>query len=174
MVSILLGVVLWGGLLWAGVHPSLAGVITGVLTAEPDADRAEEALHPWIVFGVMPLFALVNAGVSLGSLAWVPGVTPALVAGIVAGLVVGKPLGILAATALTVKLGWTRLPPDLTLPRIAVIGALAGIGFTMSIFISELAFDDPALLGAAKLAVLVASGLAGIGGLVAGYRVLGR
>ncbi|MBN8280865.1 MAG: Na+/H+ antiporter NhaA [Gammaproteobacteria bacterium] len=174
VVSILLGVVLWGGLLWAGVHPSLAGVITGVLTAEPDADRAEEALHPWIVFGVMPLFALVNAGVSLGSLAWVPGVTPALVAGIVAGLVVGKPLGILAATALTVKLGWTRLPPDLTLPRIAVIGALAGIGFTMSIFISELAFDDPALLGAAKLAVLVASGLAGIGGLVAGYRVLGR
>ena len=69
---------------------------------------------------------------------------------------VGKPLGILAATALTVKLGWTRLPPDLTLPRIAVIGALAGIGFTMSIFIANLAFSGE-LLTSAILGVLAAS-----------------
>jgi NhaA family Na+:H+ antiporter len=173
-VAVLLGVAIWGGLLQAGVHPSLAGVITGVLTAEPAAGRAERALHPWIVFGVMPVFALANAGVALGELAWVPGVSPPLVAGIVAGLVLGKPLGIVGATALSVKLRWCRLPADLSLARIGVVGGLAGIGFTMSIFISELAFEDPGTLGTAKLAVLAASALAALGGLAAGHRVLGQ
>jgi NhaA family Na+:H+ antiporter len=88
------------------------------------------------------------------------------VAGIVIGLVVGKPIGIVGATALGVRIGWCRLPPGVTWRDIVLMGCLAGIGFTMSIFIATLAFRDPALLAAAKLAVIAASALAGLTALV--------
>jgi NhaA family Na+:H+ antiporter len=146
----------------------LAGVIVGLLMPEPPANALEELLHPWIAYGVMPLFALANAGVSFAGLELGGELSAMLIAGIVLGLVVGKPVGIVAATALAVRLGWCRLPAGVTWSGVALIGCLGGIGFTMSIFIATLAFADPALVDAAKLAVLAASLLAGATALVIG------
>jgi NhaA family Na+:H+ antiporter len=162
------GAVLWMGLLLAGLHPVLAGVMVGLLMPEPPANALEELLHPWIAYGVMPLFALANAGVSFAGLELGGELSAMLIAGIVLGLVVGKPVGIVAATALAVRLGWCRLPAGVTWSGVALIGCLGGIGFTMSIFIATLAFADPALVDAAKLAVLAASLLAGATALVIG------
>jgi len=177
------GVILWFGLLEAGLHPALAGVILGLLMpasargAEnqlpPPAVRMEAALHPWVAFAIMPLFALANAGVDIGGVSLEKAGSFSVAAGIVLGLVVGKPLGILAVAALAVKSGLCSLPRGVTWSGIALIGCLGGIGFTMSIFIATLAFEDAELLATAKLAVLVASVLAGTTGLVLG-RALSR
>jgi Na+:H+ antiporter, NhaA family len=155
-------------LLEAGLHPALAGVLLGLLTPVAEAERLEKTLHPWVAFAVMPLFAIANAGVNIGAVSF-DGATPLrLVAGIVLGLVVGKPLGIVVAAAIAVRVGWCALPPGVTWRGIALIGCLGGIGFTMSIFIATLAFPDPQLLAAAKLAVLVASLIAGAAGVFVG------
>jgi NhaA family Na+:H+ antiporter len=125
--------------------------------------RLEHALHPWVAFAVMPLFALANAGVAL------PGDPAATVAdpvtlGVLAGLVVGKPVGITAAALLATRAGLAVLPDGVTWRQVAGAAALGGIGFTMSLFIATLAFADAALLDAAKLGILGASLVAGLGG----------
>lgn len=163
---------LWSALLAAGIHPALSGVIVGLLTPVAEARRAEHGLHPWVAFGIMPLFALANAGVNLGALNFHDDMSISLVAGIAAGLVIGKPLGIVAMTAITVRLRWCSLPDGLDLKGIGVIGCLAGIGFTMSIFISQLAFPGDVWLATAKVAVLIGSAVAAILGLLAGSRLL--
>ena len=122
--------------------------------------RLEDGLHPWVAYFIVPLFALSNAGVALGA-----GVTAALGSsvayGIVAGLVVGKQAGILAAAWLVVRAGWADLPAGVAWRHIWGAGCVAGVGFTMSLFIGELAFaDTPALLDVAKVAILAASVLA--------------
>lgn len=162
------GAILWMGLSRAGLHPVLAGVITGLLMPNAAANTVEQLLHPWVGYGVMPLFALANAGISFAGLELRNELSLSLVAGIVLGLLVGKPLGIVSATALGVGTGLCRLPPGLTWRDIVLMGCLGGIGFTMSIFIATLAFPDPALLAAAKLAVLAASALAAMAALVIG------
>jgi NhaA family Na+:H+ antiporter len=132
------------------------------------AARLEHALHPWVAYVIMPVFALANAGVRL-----VPGdlaatlVSPVTL-GIAAGLAVGKPLGILAAAWLAVRAGIAELPEAVSWSKLAAVGFLCGIGFTMSLFIATLAFDPaPDLLDRAKVGVLVASLLAGtVGGLM--------
>lgn len=135
--------------------------------------RMEDALHPWTAYLILPLFALANAGVAL-SLAGVGNVfTGSIGLGIVVGLVIGKPLGLLAATALVVRLTGAKLPHGVDLSSVACVGAIAGIGFTVAIFISDLAFPDPALLAEAKTAILVASLLAGLLGAVT-FAVRGR
>lgn len=134
----------------------------------PPVVRVQMALHPWVAFGVMPLFALANAGVSLGSLDLGAGGAPWVLAGVATALVVGKPLGVVGTSWLLVKLGWCRLPVGVTWGGVVLVGLLAGIGFTMSIFIAMLAFDDPALLGAAKSGVLIGSVLAAVLGLLWG------
>jgi NhaA family Na+:H+ antiporter len=171
-------VVIWVGMLVAGIHPTLSGVLLGLLTpvlpmnareTEGPAVRVGAALHPWVAYIVMPLFALANAGVSLGDLDLASGNAHLVLAGVMLALVVGKPLGVVSVSWLMVRAGWCRLPPEVTWNGIWLIGLLAGIGFTMSIFVAMLAFDDAALLGAAKLGVLLGSAVAALLGLGWGF-----
>jgi Na+:H+ antiporter, NhaA family len=161
------GAVVWFGMLCAGVHPTLAGVLLGLLTpAACGADgssalaRLEARLHPWAAFGIMPLFALANAGVSLQGLHLNGPLPLGIAIGIAGGLLLGKPLGIVLACHAAVRLRWCSLPARMQWPHTVMLGFLGGIGFTMSIFIANLAFGDATLLAAAKFAVLVASGTA--------------
>jgi NhaA family Na+:H+ antiporter len=133
--------------------------------------RGEAALHPWVAFGIMPLFALANAGVNLGGIDFGEPGAPMVFTGIALGLLIGKPVGVLLATWITLKLRLSVLPPGVTWGGILVVGVAGAIGFTMAIFISELAFSDPDLLAVAKLGVLAATALAGAGALLLG-RVL--
>ena len=132
--------------------------------------RLQAALHPWTSFVVLPLFALANAGVVLsgGSLGQVLGEPVTL--GIILGLVVGKPLGVMLAAFLAVKTGLGRLPSGVGWIEVLGAGMLAGVGFTVAIFIAGLAFEDAALAAAAKTGILVASAIAGILG--AGFLAL--
>lgn len=206
----------WAGVYAAGVHPTIAGVIIGLMTPVrawfgPDgfvrgvheelarlsaagargaelshtlreveriergaispSERLIERLHPWVAFGIMPLFALANAGVPLGGIS-LDGPTLGLAAAIGIGLLVGKPVGVLLLSGLALRLGLARLPEGVGMRQLLVLGVVAGIGFTMALFIAGLAFPDPALLDAAKLGVLGASGLAGVLGLALGRALL--
>jgi len=123
---ILPGVVIWGGMLVAGVHPTLSGVVLGLLTpvvcghfrgygssSAPPVVTVQAALHPWVAYGVMPLFALCNAGVSLGG-GGAPAEASWITWGVAVALVVGKPLGVITTSWLVVKAGWCRLPAELS------------------------------------------------------------
>lgn len=114
------------------------------------------AMHPWVAYGVMPIFALANAGVSLAG-ADLSAAGRFVMLGTALALIAGKPLGIVGATWVAVKLGWCRLAPGVSWGGVCLVGLLAGIGFTMSIFIAMLAFTDEAALTAAKLGVLIGS-----------------
>lgn len=174
------GAVIWYGFLLAGIHPALAGVAAGLLVpmrprgadAEPPAAQLESALHPWVAFGVMPLFALANAGVRFEGLDLASTLAQGLAGGIGLGLWVGKPLGIVVAAWLAVRSKLCRLPEGVAPAGIAVIGCLAGIGFTMSIFIAALAFEGPPLLAVAKFGVLAGSVGAAVAGLLLGRLLL--
>jgi len=168
--------VAWAGVQSAGVHPAIAGVGIGLVTGRdptPGSDDLVERLHPWVAYGVMPSFALANAGVALshGTLDAQSVQTAIAVA---TGLVVGKPLGILAASLLALRLRLVVLPDGLDARHLVVLGTVAGIGFTMAIFIAQLAFVGTPLLDAAKVGVLVASALSGILGLLLGGVLLRR
>jgi NhaA family Na+:H+ antiporter len=164
------GVLLWVALHHAGVHATIAGVAlglavpNGVDAGEAPLARFERALHPWVAFGVMPLFALANAGVDLGAL------DAARLAGDVAvgtalALLVGKPAGISGFTLAAVKLGIAPLPRDTSLAKLLGASAVAGIGFTVALFIATLAFPDgSALLDEAKVGILAGSLAAGVAG----------
>lgn len=214
---ILPGAVVWTGLLMTGAHPTLAGVVLGLMTPVlpmrlreqpldivtrvarelregdavsardkdrlaqplrqlriarremlPPVVRVEAALHPWVAFGIMPVFALANAGVTLGGVDLGTVAAQHVMFGVAFALVVGKPLGVLGATWLAVRLGWCRLPPGVSWSGVGLVGLLAGIGFTMSIFIAMLAFADENLLAAAKLGVLLGSLVAAAVGLAWG------
>jgi NhaA family Na+:H+ antiporter len=122
-------------------------------------ERIQHALHGWVAFGAMPLFALANAGVSLGD-ASLTGDSLVVFFGVVVGLVVGKPLGILAFSFIATHLGLAALPRGVGWSHISVVGVVAGIGFTMSIFIASLAFPSGASLETAKLGILIGSAVA--------------
>ncbi len=130
---------------------------------EPPLHELEHTLHPWVVFAIMPLFALANAGVQLGG-SIADALTSPVALGIVAGLIVGKQLGITLFAWLAVKSGVSELPEGIRWRHVYGAGWLAGIGFTMSLFISDLAFSDGWLVDAAKLGILVASLIAGVVG----------
>lgn len=135
---------------------------------EPPLQEMEHALHPWVVFLIMPLFALVNAGVLVDG-GFVETLTSPVTLGIVAGLVLGKQLGVTLFAWLAVRTGVSELPEGVSWRHVYGAGWLAGIGFTMSLFISDLAFADGSLLDTAKLGILVASLIAG----VVGWMILG-
>ncbi|MFM0139821.1 Na+/H+ antiporter NhaA [Caballeronia grimmiae] len=210
------GVVIWTGLLVSGAHPTLAGVVLGLLTPVVPTFRRERALvkmsqathsvteksaahespdelakplqmlrlaqremlapvvrvqwslHPWVAYGIMPLFALANAGVSFSGLDLSGGEAQYVLIGVIVALIVGKPLGVFVSTWVCVKAGLCRLPTGVGWRGVALIALLAGIGFTMSIFIAMLAFDDPQTLAVSKLAVLIGSVAAGLLGIVWG------
>jgi NhaA family Na+:H+ antiporter len=205
----------WAGIYSAGIHPTLAGVIVGLLTpirawlgpaglqagvrreleqlarldpahlsahelAGPlrqigfarretlsPAENLIESLHPWVAFVIMPIFALANAGVSLSDTA-LDSSAFAIVAGVGIGLLLGKPAGVLLAIGFTLRLRIGSLPSGLRFPHLLVLGMVAGIGFTMALFISQLAFTEASHLSAAKLGVLASSGVAAIFALVLG------
>lgn len=181
-----LGLLLWIAMLKSGVHATIAGVLTALTVPASIADkqgrvnsyddkssdeiqasplhRLEHMLHPWVSYGIMPVFALANAGVSIG------GVTPSVFLepvsiGIILGLVLGKQLGVTLFSFLAVKLNLASLPDDIGWRHIYGAGWLAGIGFTMSLFISALAFGEGEMLMISKIGILAASFIAAIAGL---------
>jgi Na+:H+ antiporter, NhaA family len=130
-------------------------------------ERLIHALHPWVAFAVMPLFAFANAGVSFGG-AQLSGETLWIFVGIVAGLALGKPIGIAGASLVATRIGIATRPLEMRTSGIALVGVVGGIGFTMSLFIAQLAFADRVLLDTAKLGILVGSACAMILGLAYG------
>ncbi len=137
---------------------------------QPVLDRLEHALHPWTSYAIVPLFALANAGIGLNSDLMQDSLTSPISLGVLSGLVLGKPLGIMLASVIAVRAGVAELPG--TVRWIQVLGAsiLAGIGFTVSIFITGLALSEPSLVDEAKLGILAASAVMG----VLGFFVLHR
>jgi NhaA family Na+:H+ antiporter len=170
------GAVMWFCMLRSGVHPTLAGValafaIPFSARAEDESSpshRLENALHLPVAFCVLPLFALANTGIAL-EVGWHQALFEPNSLGIFLGLAIGKPLGIGLACAVAIGLGICRLPGELRWPHLLGAGMLGGIGFTMSIFIANLAFPgQAALIDESKMVVLLASLVSG----VAGYLVL--
>ncbi len=133
---------------------------------EAPLERLEQALHPWTGFLIVPLFALANAGVELSSGLVSDAVHSPVTAGVTLGLVVGKPLGILVFSWLAVRLGLASLPHNIGFVHILGAGVLAGIGFTVSLFVAGLAFDQQTLVDEAKVGILAASVVAGLAGFV--------
>ena len=160
------GVAMWYFMQLSGVHPTITGVLLAF--AIPFGDGEEKSpsyklqhwLHNPVAFFILPLFALANTCISIES-SWQTGLTQTNSIGIFAGLIVGKPLGIFLFSFITVSLGLCALPEDLKWKQVIGVGLLAGIGFTMSIFITLLAFDNPGLITQSKIAILIASVVAG-------------
>jgi NhaA family Na+:H+ antiporter len=173
-------IVAWAGVYSAGVHPTIAGVIVGLMTpvrvwhgheSKSPAESLIDTLHPWVAFAIMPIFALANAGVAVSSGA-LDAQSWTVVAAVATGLIVGKPIGILVACWLALKLRIGQLPTGLTVRHLVVLGVVAGVGFTMALFIAQLAFTDESMLAAAKIGVLAASGGAAVLALVFGRLLL--
>jgi Na+/H+ antiporter NhaA len=192
------GVALWVAMYESGVHPTIAGVLLGLLTpvhpprrseierasvltrsfrqdpspaharsamlgaaqAISPNERLQELLHPWTSYVVVPIFALANAGVPLGGGAISDAVRSPVTIGVVVGLVVGKTVGISLATTLAVRLRLGPLPRGMTMAHVLGAAALAGIGFTVSLFVTDLGYDSAVLRDEAKVGVLAASLLA--------------
>ena len=172
---LLTGALIWVCVLKSGVHATLAGVIVALAiplragsTEGPSLPQElEERLHPWVAFAILPLFAFANAGVSLAGMS--PGrLLDPVPLGIMLGLFIGKPVGVVGATMLAVAAGLAPRPDNTSWLQIAGIGMLAGIGFTMSLFIGMLAFSEPVHAKQLRLGVLAGSLLSA----VAGYLVL--
>lgn len=175
------GLLLWWLILQSGVHATIAGValafaIPFTAREEDEASpshRLERSLHKPVAFIILPIFALANTGIAVGA-DWLENLTSPNSVGVIAGLTLGKPVGVIMLCAVAVASGLCRLPADLTWREIAGAGILGGIGFTMSIFIANLAFHgDPATTNASKLAVLLASLIAGTAGFL-WLRVFGK
>lgn len=133
---------------------------------ESPLDRLEHRLAPWSSYVIVPIFALANAGVALSSDMISGALSSPVTIGVVMGLVVGKPIGVLAAAWLAVRLGLAEFPRGVSASHMVGIGLLAGIGFTVSLFVNGLAFDDPALLDEGKVGILAASAIAGVVGFI--------
>jgi NhaA family Na+:H+ antiporter len=199
--------VVWAGAYASGIHPTLAGVVVGLMTpvrawfgvegfldeasahleqsrtkrdegghallpqldalnlagreAVSPVERLLHLLHGPVAFGIMPLFALANAGVQLGSASF-EGDGARVFLGIVVGLVVGKPIGILGISWALERIRLVALPTAVRWPQVSLVGMVAGIGFTMALFIAQLAFPPGPLLETAKLAILIGSALAAL------------
>ncbi|KPN73103.1 Na+/H+ antiporter NhaA [Neisseria sp. 74A18] len=172
---LVLGLLLWFFFLKSGIHATLAGVLLAFTVPlrvtdsiiEPPLLKWEHGLEKWVSFLVVPVFGFANAGVSFAgfslSALWSP-----VVLGIALGLFIGKQLGIFGMVWLAVKLGWAKLPEGATVLQVYGVALLCGIGFTMSLFIGMLAFDDAQLQDYSKIGVFLGSFLAG----AAGYVVL--
>ncbi|MGL4281682.1 MAG: Na+/H+ antiporter NhaA [Albidovulum sp.] len=170
---VMLGIVLWVLVLKSGVHATIAGVITAFFV--PLKDRfgksplhsIEDNLSPYVMFGIVPIFAFANAGVVLTGLTMADFAQP-LTLGIALGLVIGKQIGVLGVTWVMVKAGLARLPHAVTWTHIYGLACLAGIGFTMSLFIGGLTFTDDVHMNHVRLGVLSGSLVSA----VLGYLVL--
>jgi NhaA family Na+:H+ antiporter len=168
---VLVGIALWLAVLKSGVHATLAGVMLAFALPGRDAsgrdiaDGVAHGLEPWVRYAILPVFAFANAGVALGGAGLSLLVAPIPLA-IILGLVIGKPLGILAATLLAVRLGLAELPKGLSTQHILAAGAIAGIGFTMSLFIGMLAFPSADAALPLRVGVLAGSIVSAVVGLL--------
>lgn len=168
---VLLGAVLWVIVLKSGVHATLAGVITAFaipLTVTHDAGKSplkllEHELHLWVAFAILPMFAFANAGVSLAGMG-LDSVTEPVTLGIILGLFVGKQVGVFGMLYLTIRVGWAQMPTGTNWLQLYGVAALAGIGFTMSLFIGGLAFQHAGFEAPIRMGVLVGSIVSGIVG----------
>ncbi len=151
--------------------PHLDALNTANREAVSPAERLQHLLHPWVAFGIMPLFAFANAGVAVGQISFA-GDALWVFLGVTLGLSLGKPVGILAVSWLAVRARAATLPSEVQWSHVGVVGLAGGIGFTMALFIAQLAFPAGPLLEVAKLAVLCGSVLAGIFSLLVGVRFL--
>lgn len=169
---VVLGILLWAAVYKSGIHATIAGVVLASLApVEGDVgdsvlDRLEGALHPWVSYGIVPLFALVNAGVAVSSGLVGDSLTSPVSLGIATGLVIGKPAGIVAACFVAARLRIAELPSNADYGHLLGLGLVAGVGFTVSLFITNLAFDSARLVDEAKLGILGASTFAGAIGFV--------
>jgi len=171
-LTIALGLLLWYCLYRSGVHPTLAGVVMGLLTPNIAKDKSvsspsliewlEAKITPWSAFVVVPIFAFANTGVELSSQALESAWTSVIAWGIFIGLVIGKPLGVLISMLLARKLSVGDYPENAKSSDLLATGSAAGIGFTVAIFIANLAFADPAKQDLAVIAVIAASIVSGI------------
>ena len=159
--------VLWVCVFQSGVHATIAGVALGLLTPVVDArgrrviDALEHRLHPWTSFVVVPVFVLANAGIVLGGDAVRAAASSSITWGVATGLVLGKTVGIVAASGVCLALGLSRLPDGSSFRQLAGVAALAGIGFTVSLFIADRSFTT-ADLDEAKIGILAGSVVAGV------------
>jgi NhaA family Na+:H+ antiporter len=155
-VYLILGLGVWLAFLESGVHPTIEGVLLGLLSSTSGnpspLDRLEHALHPWVYFLIMPVFVLANAGVRVEAAL----LTHPVVFAAATGLVVGKPLGIVLTSRLAIALGLSRLPSEVDGKMLLGAGFLAGIGCTMSLFLAGLAFETM-LEDASNIGILVGS-----------------
>jgi NhaA family Na+:H+ antiporter len=169
------GAVMWYFMLRSGVHATIAGVLLAFAIpfarndAESPSYRLQHFLHKPVAFLIMPLFALANTGIILSE-NWFGGLATANSLGIFTGLFAGKPLGIVLFSAAAVALGLSQRPEGVSWRQIVGAGFLGGIGFTMSIFITLLAFPDPAIIQSAKITILLSSLAAGTAGFVILFR----
>ena len=146
---LLVGIILWISVLKSGVHATLAGVVTALFIParnpadpeHPPLTTLEHALHPWVAYGILPIFAFANAGVSLAGLSFADLLEP-IPLGIVLGLFVGKQIGVFLFTWAVVKSGLARLPTGVNFRQVYGASIICGIGFTMSLFIGMLAFEN--------------------------------
>jgi NhaA family Na+:H+ antiporter len=169
----LVGAFVWVCVLKSGVHATLAGVVVALAiplrvkgsTPYSPLEQAEDDLHPWVAFGVLPLFGFANAGVSLEGLSVAKLLAP-IPLGIALGLFLGKQAGILGFTWLAVRLGLCQKPGGASWPQIYGVAVLGGIGFTMSLFIGTLAFPEPAYAADVRIGVLAGSLLSATTGFV--------
>jgi NhaA family Na+:H+ antiporter len=170
LIYVALGLGLWVAFLQSGIHPTVAGVLLAItiparqsVIAESPMLRFEHALMPWNKYVIMPVFALANAGVILGAGAARSLADPISV-GVICGLVLGKPIGIVLFSWLATRSRIATMLDGIGWRQIVGVGFLGGIGFTMSLFIANLAFGDAPALDMAKVAILAASVLAGLSG----------
>jgi NhaA family Na+:H+ antiporter len=174
---VLVGLFIWVCVLESGVHATLAGVVTALaipLTipegkTQSPLVKLEDALHPWVTFGVLPLFAFGNAGVTLAGMTLAK-VFSAIPMGIALGLFIGKPIGIFGLSFAAIKLKLAGKPEGSTWPQLFGVSILGGIGFTMSLFIGTLAFVDADRAAEIRIGVLLGS----IVSAIAGYLILSR
>ena len=165
------GIAMWYFMLHSGVHATISGVMLAFVIPFQDgsdstiSSKLQHKLHYPVAFFVLPLFALANTCIVF-KYNWTSGLSSNLGTGIIAGLAAGKPIGIILFSSLAVLFGIAKMPTGLTWKHISGVSLLAGIGFTMSIFITLLAFDDKAIIDTGKIAIIFASTLSAITGLI--------
>jgi len=161
------GILMWYCMLRSGIHATLSGVLLAFAIpfrkgpAANPSETIQHVLHKPVAFLILPIFALANTGIFLSS-GWADSLGSSNSLGIIAGLVLGKPLGILLCCWLAIRTGVCRLPEDIRWSQLLGVGILAGIGFTMSIFVTNLAFDHTGTIQFSKIAILTASLIASL------------
>jgi NhaA family Na+:H+ antiporter len=171
-VYVVIGLILWAAVLKSGVHATMAGVLTALCIPATADDKGnspllklEHFLHPYVTFLILPVFAFANAGVSVGDLT-AEALTHPVTLGIVLGLFLGKQIGVIGISYAARAMGWVQLPAGVNTRQFYGVALLTGVGFTMSLFIGNLAFVGPERLSEVKIGVLAGSLLSGIVGYV--------